>query len=66
MKIMGNDVLWVSKDKNVAIAYSRFDKENKYKIYIVFPGQVDYVCIGGFDLEGQIRLKGGNDENHGK
>lgn len=46
MKIMGNDVLWVSKDKRVAIAYSRFDKENKYKAYIVFPGQVDYVCIG--------------------
>lgn len=33
MKIMGNEVLWESENKNVAVAYSMFDMGCKYKVY---------------------------------
>lgn len=33
MRIKGNEVLWLSEKKNVAVAYSQFDLGEKYKVY---------------------------------
>lgn len=33
MKIRGNEVLWLSEKKNVAVAYAQFDLGEKYKVF---------------------------------
>lgn len=33
MRIKGNEALWLSEKKNVAVAYSQFDLGEKYKVY---------------------------------
>lgn len=32
MKIKGNEVLWLSENKNIALTYSQFDLGKKYKV----------------------------------
>ena len=33
MNIDGNEVLWMSEEGNIAIAYSQFDDDKKYRVY---------------------------------
>ena len=33
MKIKGNEILWKSENGNIAVAFSKFDMGDKYKIY---------------------------------
>lgn len=33
MKIRGNEVLWISENKNVVVAYAQFDLGEKYKVF---------------------------------
>lgn len=32
MKINGNEVLWLSKEENVAVVYAQFDMGKKYQV----------------------------------